>query len=255
MSADLFVVRSAVAPLLAEPRVSSEQISQRLYGQRVLRLESRAPWMRVRGEDGYDGWLHEGYTRPATDGEAAPRAGRRMSLGCLTRRAAGPPLALPLGALLDDDMVVESGLALDPASRLRRYPALPQVVAESAATLFAGTPYLWGGITPWGADCSGFVQSVFLLHGIQLARDAYQQADAGRAIDDAPETLAPADLAFFSERVDGRITHVGIALGGGRMAHIALGRGGFSVEAWDAGDEYVSVLRSRFRGAVRILGD
>jgi cell wall-associated NlpC family hydrolase len=255
MTADLFVIRSAIAPLVAEPRVSSEQVSQRLYGHRVRRLESRAPWMRVCGEDGYEGWLHEGYARPAADAEAAPRTGRRVSLGCLTRRAAAPPLALPLGALLDDDMVVESGLALDPASRLRRYPALPQAVAESAATLFVGTPYLWGGITPWGADCSGFVQSLFLLHGVHLPRDAYQQADGGRPLEDAPDSLAPADLAFFSEREDGRITHVGIALGSARMAHIALGRGGFSVESWDSGDEYAIGLRDRYRGAVRILGD
>ena len=120
--------------------------------------------------------------------------------------------------------------------------------------MFSGTSYLWGGVTPWGADCSGLVQSVYALHGRQLPRDAWQQAelgtDAGRDIGE----LQPADLLFFSDRADKRVTHVGISLGERRMVHLALGRGGYSIERLsDRSDVYVDKLRERFLFARRML--
>jgi cell wall-associated NlpC family hydrolase len=98
------------------------------------------------------------------------------------------------------------------------------------------------------------VQSVFALHGLQLPRDAWQQAehgtDAGRDVGD----LLPADLLYFSDRPDRRITHVGISLGARRMVHLALGRGGYSVEQLDdRKDVYVEKLRERFLMARRML--
>jgi gamma-D-glutamyl-L-lysine dipeptidyl-peptidase len=109
-------------------------------------------------------------------------------------------------------------------------------------------------VTPWGADCSGLVQSTFALHGLQLPRDAWQQAelgaDAGRDVGE----LVAADLLFFTDREDKRITHVGIALGERRMVHLALGRGGYSIEQLDnRNDPYVDRLRERFLFARRMI--
>jgi len=102
---------------------------------------------------------------------------------------------------------------------------------QSALTLFTGTSYLWGGVTPWGVDCSGFVQRIFALHGVPLRRDAWQQAEDTVLIsDDVTAAHAPGDLLFFSDRDDQRITHVGIATGNGGMIHSALARGGIAVE-------------------------
>jgi cell wall-associated NlpC family hydrolase len=250
MTADAaYVVRSPVAPLLAEPRISSELISQRLAGHRVEVVERRAPWIRVRGQDGYAGWTHEGYLRrQARDDSGATRT----SLGCAVVSADGQRRQLPLGAVLSESDRIESGAALDAASLARRFPRDGAALAESAATLFSGTPYLWGGITPWGADCSGFVQSCFALHGVALPRDARDQVERGADPRVAIDALRPADLLFFSEREDGRVTHVGVALGAGRMAHVALGRGGFAIERLSSDEPYVATLRSRFRGARRI---
>jgi cell wall-associated NlpC family hydrolase len=92
------------------------------------------------------------------------------------------------------------------------------------------------------------------LHGVSLPRDAWQQAEVG---DDAGGNTAgwmAADLVFFSERADRRITHVGIALGESRMVHLALGRGGYAVERLDATDDaYLTSLMARFVVARRVL--
>jgi gamma-D-glutamyl-L-lysine dipeptidyl-peptidase len=193
-------VRSAVAPLLAEPRISSEQISQRVRGHAVTILETRGDWVRVRGDDAYEGWTHRGY------------------------------------------------LSTDPLGPGPQWGFEPRAtLVATAREAFAGTPYQWGGITPRGADCSGFVQTVFAVHGIALPRDAYQQALEG-----APSDGDQAgDLLFFSEREDGRITHVAIALGTGEFAHVALGRGGHAIERRDSDEEYVQALGRWFRFARR----
>ncbi len=176
-----------------------------------------------------------------------------MSLGCVARTASGHQRALPLRAILAADETVVSGDAADGAQLADRFPRDQSAIAKSAKELFAGTSYLWGGVTPWGADCSGLIQSVFALHGVQLPRDAWQQAemgsDAGRDVGD----LVVGDLLFFSDRSDRRVTHVGVALGDRRMVHLSLGRGGYAVELLsDRRDPFVQRLRERFVCARRI---
>jgi cell wall-associated NlpC family hydrolase len=248
-------VRTPIAPMHSEPRVASQMISQQVAGHRVDALEQEGEWVRARGRDGYDGWMHVGFLARAPQATARQsRQPARVSLGCLTHTANGERRALPLRALLAPDETVKSGEVIEATRLADRFPLDPIAITRSAQELFAGTSYLWGGVTPWGADCSGLVQSVFALHGMQLPRDAWQQAelgsDAGRDIGE----LKAADLLFFSDRPDQRVTHVGIALGERRMVHLALGRGGFSVERLnDRSDAYVDKLRDRFLFARRML--
>ena len=109
-------------------------------------------------------------------------------------------------------------------------------------------------MTPWGADCSGLVQTSFALHGVALPRDAWQQASAGIPVESGPLEAREGDLLFFSDRADRHITHVAISLGGGGIVHLALGRGGFGVERLDdASDPYVTTLLERFACARRVL--
>jgi cell wall-associated NlpC family hydrolase len=98
------------------------------------------------------------------------------------------------------------------------------------------------------------VQTAFWLHGVPMPRDAWQQAETGHDAGASISRYQPADLLFFSDRADRRITHVGIALGGERMVHLALGRGGYAVERLDATDDpYVTALMTRFVSARRVL--
>ena len=244
-------VIAAVAPLHGEPRVAASQTSQYLNGTRLAVIETRGDWFRVRGPDAYEGWMHRGYL---IDTEEASGADDRVALGCIVRSVNGRTRALPLGAVLDADEEVVTGEAVPRAELPTWFPAEGAAVAASAQRFFEGTSYLWGGVTPWGADCSGLVQSVFALHGVPLPRDAGDQARCGIEIPVDAGSLRPADLLFFSDREDGRITHVAIAIGEGRVVHLALGRGGYALESLGGpGDEYVTALRTRIRWARRVI--
>jgi len=248
------VVRASIAPMHAESRVSSPQTSQQLAGHTVEVLEVASDWLRVRGEDGYDGWMHRGYVAGGSHETSRDAARRTLSLGCVVRDAVtGSSRALPLAAWLAPTERVVTGSAIDDQDRASSFPRNVGAIARTAVERFAGTPYQWGGVSPWGADCSGLTQTTFWLHGVALPRDAWQQAEVGDDAGTRAASWQPADLLFFSDRADLRITHVGISLGESRMVHLALGRGGHAVERLDATDDaYVVALMARFVAARRI---
>ncbi|HKV50508.1 MAG TPA: SH3 domain-containing C40 family peptidase [Gemmatimonadaceae bacterium] len=250
------VVRVSVAPVNAEARPGSEQVSQGLFGHPVTLLDAgeRDPWLRVRLRDGYEGWMHRGYLSESDRSAPNGVAPALLSLGCVVRNAAGARRPLPLGAWLDDTLSVESGETVEAGALAARFPARPEAAAKTACARFEGAPYEWGGLTPWGADCSGLVQAVFGLHGLALPRDARDQAERGEPVEagDALGALEAGDLAFFSDKADGPISHVAIALGGSRLVHVGLGRGGYAVENLAAPDPYARALVARFRWARRV---
>lgn len=244
---------SPIAPVMKEPRASATQETQILYGHLAEVMASDNPWLKVRAADGYEGWMHSGYTEPASGpGEWGWDVDGDMSLGCSRRDDRGNTTDLPLGALVEDAKCI-SGRTLDRARRAEIFPAEAAAIVASATGLFQGTYYQWGGITPWGADCSGMIQTVFALHGVKLLRDAWQQATQGVLVSGGLAAVEAADLLFFSDREDGRISHVAMAIARNRLVHQALGRGGHSVESLDEPDDYVRALTANFRFARRII--
>lgn len=247
--------RTPLAPVLKEPRAAATQENQLLYGHAAEVRSTEGRWLRISGADGYEGWVHEGYTEPADGAEAADwgwdTAGE-ISLGCSLRDSRGATIDLPLGAIVRDGKCI-SGRSLDLAHRRNLFPAESGAIVASATGLFQGTYYQWGGITPWGADCSGMVQTVYALHGVKLLRDAWQQATQGVHLEGGIDALEPADLLFFSDREDGRITHVAMAVSARSVVHLAIGRGGHCLESLDRPDEYARGLMERFRFARRVL--
>jgi hypothetical protein len=252
------LVRAAVAPLQAEPRASSEQVSQSVEGHLATILEARDGWRRVRLGDGYEGWMHEGYlqTRALSAEEvSAWISSARYSLGCtVVDTATDMERALPLGARIAANAKIVAGGVLDAQEIRRRHSPSGIEICACAARWFWSTSYQWGGITPWGADCSGMVQTVFGMHGVALPRDARQQAELGKALELGTDKWRPGDLLFFSDRADGRITHVAIVAPSHALIHVAIGRGGFAVEHIDeTTDPYTVALMRRLRGARRLL--
>jgi len=228
-----------------EPRHATELMSQLLLGEtvRLLGRSGDGGWVRVRNDaDGYEGWVRAWGLVPATAARVAGwrrkargRVGVPLSL-VRTGRGTGAGVSpvffgnrLIAGRSSRGCCAVElpdgrrgflpSG-ALAPARR-------PSLEARIASLL--GTPYLWGGRTPAGYDCSAFVQQVLLEQGVSLPRDARDQWRASRRLSDRVEPR-PGDLAFF-RRSGEPASHVGLALGAGYFAHC---RGRVAVASVDA---------------------
>lgn len=252
-------IRSTVAPLNDAPRAAAGQVGQLLRGHAVHVMSRDGDWLRLRGVDAYEGWTHRGYigdVEHRTLGTELLRgwdAERRLSLGCVVQPPTGRVRSLPLGALLEADETVVTGRAMNYRERVTAFPRDGELLAARALELFTGTPYQWGGVTPWGADCSGFVQSLFALHGVPLPRDAWQQAEMGVGVENESASFRAGDLLFFSDREDGRVTHVALSLGDARLAHSSLSRGGFAVDSLASSNAVAERLSATFRFARRVL--
>jgi gamma-D-glutamyl-L-lysine dipeptidyl-peptidase len=245
--------RTAVAPILAAPTVRSEQVSQLVLGETVSVLEHSGDWRRVCTHgDGYNGWVNAGYLHEAND--AAVEDWRTRADGwseAALLRLDDVSLALPLRArvILDGTVAVLpdgrrgriAGGSIRPASEVQ---AAARAVAPERWALdhFQGSPYLWGGVTPWGVDCSGLVQTTFAARGVTLPRDSSQQAGCGKAI--APDVTRPGDLLFFRGESSDGITHVAFAGEGDSLVHSTLSCGGVLRESWLPGSRAAS-LRER----------
>lgn len=250
---------AAIAPMLCEPDVRTTQVSQLLHGHIAQVVERNGLWLHVKGADNYQGWVHQGYVvivpEPVPPLEQTGwNDPRPLSLGCTVRDEHGATRKLPLGALITEGQERFGGLAMTYEERRHAFPSAADSITASAMTFFEGTSYEWGGVTPWGCDCSGLVSSSFHLHGVNVPRDAWMQAMTGIPVESMAD-LQPADLLFFSDEPDGKITHVAISLGGTRVVHLALGRGGYAVDDLKSGDQYTDLLMKRYRFARRILVD
>jgi cell wall-associated NlpC family hydrolase len=271
------LVCATVANLRREPSHASELVSQLVLGEEADALDASGRWVRVAGVDGYAGWANAAALVDAPDAARRPDAGeelvwtrrdgtafdgpgeeaaplRDLVLGALVRRA-DPARTSPARGGPQDGSAARAGARRpvtlpggEPAwagtrgwtSRRDlpvRFPREADAVVRTALSL-AGVPYLWGGASSKAFDCSGFVQRVFRMHGIELPRDAWQQASVGSAVEAgaAGSGLEAGDLVFFAEGGT-RVTHVGIALGrGGRFVHASVRRSGVGVDALDPAD-------------------
>jgi cell wall-associated NlpC family hydrolase len=223
-------------------------------------LETQGDWRRVRIDvDRYEGWVHRGYALE-TDHEIArgwKDTATGWSEGAVVRTEGGVIVRLPVRARVGlaaprIDLPDGSQGTVIAGSVLpyERVMARARAVSPDlwALQTFAGTPYQWGGVTPWGVDCSGLVQTTFLARGIPLPRDASQQVAAGEAV--APGDERQGDLLFFAERGD-RITHVAIAGPAGTLVHSTVALGGLVMEPWGPGSRAM-ILRAQLVGIRRV---
>lgn len=266
------VVRAAVAPVYAEPRLPAPQISQVVLGMRVDVLSRDREWVNIRGEDGYIGWVHEGYLlfgerEWARAWERSEGGEPVVSLGAeLVDEDGRALMRLPWSArllrrsgayLLPDGRAgqVGSGEVVDVDRLSDRFPPRAESIARTARR-WVGAPYLWGGITHLGVDCSGFAQAVMWMHGIALPRDSDLQARIGSPVefDDALSQLRAGDLLFFAEPGE-RITHVAISGGEGAILHSALGNGGVAPNDLKGELPFEQHLRAILVQAQRLLAD
>ena len=230
------IVTVAVAPLTSEPRATALRASEVLHGEALDVLERRGAWVRVRARDGYHGWVHAGYLALGTGewGDDWETRARARSLGC-ELRGDDVRVRLPIGArvsLLRDGAIetadgsrcqlVSGTVRLDSEARAEARLVAP---TEWALRWFGDVPFAVGGRTEWGCDGAGLTQAVFAARGVPVHRDADQQITAGRDV--APSRSGhgyeAGDLLFFADQ--GRVSHVAMWAGAGRVVHAALSRG------------------------------
>lgn len=189
----------SVAPIRREPSDKSEMISQALFGENAWILDSQEKWSMVRMDaDGYEGWIDKkqlGVFHPVEDSLLLSNPINQ----CFC--ANGESILLPAGSLISSSIKCITGQHNWDGS---------SIALESCARQFLNAPYLWGGRTILGIDCSGLTQLVMRLNGKELPRDAYQQAECGVTINFIEEAKT-GDLAFF-DNAEGRIIHVGMVI-------------------------------------------
>lgn len=254
------IARAAVAPVLAQAKVRAEQVTQLVLGETAAVVERSGEWRRVCVHtDGYDGWIHSGYLIEVDDSGAEAWRSRAngWSDGAVVW-VGGSQICLPLRARV----VLEDEAVLLPDGRRGRIAKggirkMNQVVSASRAKAperwafeyFLGSPYQWGGVTPWGVDCSGLVQTTFVARGLALPRDSAQQVAHGTPV--SFDAIRPGDLLFFSSESGNRITHVAFAGEADTLIHSTLACGGMLVEPWLAGSRAAS-MRERLVAVRRL---
>ncbi len=257
-------VTASVADVRRQPAHASEQVTQALQGEVLEPLLHEDGWLLVRLPDGYLGWVRDWHVQlvdvevPRTH---AARADARITIPLArVRQMPRGDAAACAESVLGTDVVrgasqpgwVEIEL---PGGRcgwveeaeLRAgggaWDAAPASVLEMLR-LFLGVPYVWGGKSPKGFDCSGLVQFVFGLHGLSLPRDSDQQFECGEPVSE----FATGDLLFFGTE---RVSHVGIALDGQDFIHA---RGEVRHNSLDPGSSlYTPELTALLRGGRRVL--
>ncbi len=203
--------------LRLEPSDKSEMVSQVLYGEIFKVIEKRSKWHKIRLDfDSYEGWIDTKQYLEITKEQFKKLQSKPAKLSNdlieFVQDSNKQLYAIPLGASLKGLTILKHKFEGRSCTQKQQKEQLIKT-----AFLYLNTPYLWGGKTPFGIDCSGFTQMVYKLNGFQLFRDASQQATQGEALSFIEES-DPGDLAFFDNK-EGDIVHVGIIMPDNYIIH------------------------------------
>ncbi|WP_196889716.1 C40 family peptidase [Aureivirga sp. CE67] len=215
----------SIIPMRDKPDDKSEMVSQILFGEHFKVIEQRKKWSKVRtAYDNYEGWIdNKQYEIISKETYNTLEKSPIHTSGELVDFIFDKDqnlTTIPLGATLPN--FENNQLSINDTTYIfeGKVRSGSEVLRENiikTAFLYLNSPYLWGGKTPFGIDCSGFTQMVYKLCGSKLLRDASQQATQGEALSFIEES-DPGDLAFFDNK-DGKITHVGIIMKDNYIIH------------------------------------
>jgi gamma-D-glutamyl-L-lysine dipeptidyl-peptidase len=223
---DFGVCRLSVVSVRKEPADTAEQVSQLLFGDhyKVQEISKDKKWLKIAIDfDQYQGWIdqkqHQTISQEYFDhiNNAEFKITTDITASLLYNKS---PLMVLLGSIIPissaelfkmEEQFAFNGEAKNLGQK-REFEFLKNIAMK-----YLNAPYLWGGKSPFGLDCSGLTQMVFKISGYKLSRDAAQQATQGRPIKGLTD-CKPGDLAFFKNK-DGKISHTGILLGPDKIIH------------------------------------
>ncbi len=214
----------SIIPLRNEPNEACEMVSQALFGEHFKVLEMRKKWSKIRlAFDNYEGWIdnkqYEEISEDTYFNIHKSTSNLAADLIDFTTDEIHNFLTIPLGSNLP--FYNNQNLVLNTTNYHYEGEVFNQKKSKEflidIAHKYLNSPYLWGGKTPFGIDCSGFTQMVYKLCGHKLLRDASQQATQGEVLSFIEES-EPGDLAFFDNN-EGEITHVGIIMKDNYIIH------------------------------------
>ncbi|MBC8182477.1 C40 family peptidase [candidate division KSB1 bacterium] len=272
------VVTISVAQVRKQPDVYYEIITQELLGKEIRILKKDGIWFYCQFEDNYIGWIMEssvasGDKKFIEQWREQPKLIITASCGQILQKASGKNNYPVCDVVLGNKMInlgiennlfhvqlpdgrkgyIKNNMAMD----VEKFNELPKGKAKDLIHLaysFMGIPYFWGGKSPKGFDCSGFVQTIYKMNGFQLQRDANMQVNQGKEvlIDGSLDNLKSCDLLFFGENLE-HITHVGMYLGEGKFIHAD---GMVQINSLNPGDkDYSEYRRNGLKAVRRYLGD
>ncbi|MFZ5980616.1 MAG: NlpC/P60 family protein [Candidatus Zixiibacteriota bacterium] len=260
-------VNTNLLDLWSRPKFNSERLSQLFFGEPIAVKSSKVGFLCIRQLDGYTGWLDERFVVPVNLNEIE-HYHRRVNavISANTAVLYGPegnktaePFFLYYGtrlyikgkrgghirAVLPDNRAVFLKSSNVRPINMKMSENIKRMQLAREAIKFLGVPYLWGGISPAGFDCSGLIRTVCSRFGIDLPRDTKDQIKAGRKIERAE--VQSGDLLFFNR-------HVGFALGPEKIIHSSISGGGVRINSLRSGaPNYREDLDRNYNQARRIL--
>lgn len=208
----------SICPVRKEPSDASEMVTQMLFGESCTLLKIQNQWIKIKIDfDEYEGWVDLKQIQFTQNKSGLPSAYIQEMVDFVLYK--NSPMALTIGAELPNFVenqffIGEDSFAFDGKTTSGK---LDKSHLVEFGYKYLNAPYLWGGKSPFGIDCSGLTQMVYKLCGYKLPRDAHQQAELGEALNFIEEA-EPGDLAFF-ENESGKIIHVGILLQDNKILH------------------------------------
>lgn len=212
------ICKLGVIPVRITSNDESEMVTQLLYGDHFEIINQQNNWLQIRiAFDQYEGWIDQKQIEFIDESkfESCMNQIFDCSADLIEYVELGDQslMSIPLGGCLSAQSVFNHQFE----GQNNRHLIDQKTMIPETAFMYLNAPYLWGGKTPFGIDCSGLTQMVYRLHGYVLPRDASQQAKEGEALSFIEES-EPGDLAFFDNE-EGHITHVGIMLKDNYIIH------------------------------------
>ena len=214
-----FIINSPLAPVHKKHEFQSEMVSQALLGETCTLLKSQERWKYIQQRDGYEGWVHSFYGIESVKPYEATHSFFEL-MGCTEHVKERRKIVYgsKLELMNNGKVIFPDGWVGSAPNGLRSasFKASRKNLLKEGRR-FLGVPYLWGGKSPLGIDCSGLVQTIFQSAGIDLPRDAWQQEEYFRDHKISLDSVKPGDILFFGRNK--KITHTALSSGGSNFLH------------------------------------